>query len=106
MRSNVDSAVVAEALALSELLGSSVPMWTRDADVVGDDGRSGGVSLNGTKRPKLKDELLNYPTLLIETTVALLPSNCSNTELLLRNSGTNSFILATILMILSALDAN
>ncbi len=37
--SHVDSAVVAEALALSELLGSSVPMWTRDADVVGDDGR-------------------------------------------------------------------
>jgi len=35
----VDSAIVADALALSEVLGSSAAMWSRDADAVGDDGR-------------------------------------------------------------------
>jgi hypothetical protein len=34
---HVDSAIVADALALSELLGSDAPMWLRESDVPADD---------------------------------------------------------------------
>jgi hypothetical protein len=50
--SHVDSAIVADALALSEVLGSSSPMWSRDSDVAVDDGKgdSGKVVIEITKR--------------------------------------------------------
>ena len=36
---HVDSTIVADSLALSELLGSVAPIWSRDQDAAGDDGR-------------------------------------------------------------------
>jgi hypothetical protein len=42
---HVDSPIVADALALSELLGSAAPMWSRDLDISGDDGRTDTVKV-------------------------------------------------------------